>query len=177
MVGAAPLGSSVLGALPLPGVLQQGCWLHHDENASLRYTAAGATADDIFVSAAEDDLPSSPSMLLTEILPSQQTGRRAVGRGRRPSVLGLGVGSSAKALSAMLTLPKSSTPHEAPAVSAKSKHATKSNEREVLGQLTAAVTALGDRLASLEANQRAPPLASPPPRRSSPHAAPQSAPC
>eukprot|EP00971_Amphidinium_carterae_P325872 6456400-Amphidinium_carterae.1 len=70
VIGAVPLGSSVLAALPLPDVLQQGSWLHHDENAGLRYTAAGTTGEDVFVSAAEDDLPVSPSLLLSEILPA-----------------------------------------------------------------------------------------------------------
>eukprot|EP00971_Amphidinium_carterae_P057458 1136006-Amphidinium_carterae.1 len=104
VIGAAPLGSTIFSALTLPDGLQQGYWLHLDENTGVRYMAGGAVGDDVYVSAVEEDMPSNPSVLLTEVLPQQPPARRGASRPRRPSVLALGPASNAKALAAMLSV-------------------------------------------------------------------------
>eukprot|EP00971_Amphidinium_carterae_P305130 6063229-Amphidinium_carterae.2 len=136
---AAPLGSAVFSSLTLPDGLQQGYWLHLDETAGVRYMTGGAVGDDVYVSAVEEDLPSSPSVLLTEVLPQQQPTRRGTTRPRRPSVLALGPASNAKALAAMLSAGAKAA-GIAPSHQPKSKAVAKASERDLLAQLTSAVT-------------------------------------
>eukprot|EP00971_Amphidinium_carterae_P137676 2728741-Amphidinium_carterae.1 len=141
VVGAAPLASSLFTMLSMPEALLQGFWVHGDENGGVRCMVSGAVADEIFVSAAEDDLPSSPMRAVVD----------QPCRARRPSVLALG--TNVKALAAMLSPPK--VPGQgAPQTTSKAKPPSKAVEKETLAQLVSAVTALGDRMASLETQQR-----------------------
>eukprot|EP00971_Amphidinium_carterae_P044900 882743-Amphidinium_carterae.1 len=124
---------------------------------NVRIMAGGVLGDEQFVSAAEDDLPANPGQLLTEVLPPTLP-RRGTSRSRRPSVLGFGTATNAKALAAMLAMPKGANvpPSAAPGTKAKSPAKTTSSissEKELLAQLVSAVSSLGDRLTSLEGGQ------------------------
>eukprot|EP00971_Amphidinium_carterae_P329879 6462641-Amphidinium_carterae.1 len=155
---AAPSGAAIFASVPVPNVFSSGVWLHVDENAALRYSTGGSAGEEVYVSAIEDEagLPDQPNLLLTKILGSHQSTRRAGGRARRPSVLGLSSASNAKALAAMLSVKPVPAPTPVPP---KPKSVPKGNDRELLSQLLGAVTALGDRMSSLEAAQRSPPPA------------------
>eukprot|EP00971_Amphidinium_carterae_P039277 772177-Amphidinium_carterae.1 len=164
--GAAPLGAAMFASLAQtePINATSGIWLHQDEQAALRYLTGGALSEELYVSAVEEELPDLPNLLLTECLGTQQTTtRRATGRARRPSVCGISTASNAKALASMLSAkPPSHAPpaQPQPKPQPKPKVSPKaSSDREMLTQLLGAVTALGDRMSSIEAAQRAPPMA------------------
>eukprot|EP00971_Amphidinium_carterae_P328776 6460829-Amphidinium_carterae.1 len=175
---AAPSSASVFGSLEMQEPLSTGVWLHQDENYVLRYSTAAGTSDEVYVTAPEDDLPDQPHLLLTEVLGAQAATRRAPARGRRPSVCGVSVGSNAKALASLLSgkpLPSTTTSKAKPMPKAPAAAATTSpsGDREMMSQLLAAVTALGDRMSSLEAHQRSGAKAmAPPPMASASSAAP-----
>eukprot|EP00971_Amphidinium_carterae_P242824 4821460-Amphidinium_carterae.1 len=166
VVGSAPLGSNVFSTISMPEPMTKGVWLHLDDSGAVRCLISGTLSDDMYVSAAEDDLPTSPALLLTEVLPA---GRKGGSRLRRPSVLTLG-GANAKALAAML----SSRPAPAAAAARGKAPPAKATEKDMLNQLLTAVSSLGDRMTALEAghqhqqqqHQRAP--SGPPPRAATP---------